>query len=322
MKRLCCFLSILFLLMTLGCADMRKPAQESTARQTAYEVVDDVGRRLTLPAKPQHIVSLTYGTDEILTELVELKRIAAYSRWAGDEEISFITKEQLQQVGQKMYINEEAIVALQPDLVVVSTAVSQQFVQSLTNAGLTVYVARSPHNYEEMRQKILGIAAVVGERERGEAVVADMDKRLQILEERLRQIPDAQRKVVIAFNFTSAMGRKGDLLDNMLKLAHVINGAVSIDTPVNTTHGQPVISKEMIVLINPDIFLLPTWNYNDKQNVQEYANQILHDPAYQYIKAVQNKQLKFVSDKYRYVASQHIVEAVENIARAVYPELF
>ena len=48
----------------------------------------------------------------------------------------------------------------------------------------------------------------------------------------------------------------------------------------------------------------------------------MNDPAYKNVKAVQNRQLKFVSDKYRYVASQHIVDAVEKIARTIYPEFF
>lgn len=63
--------------------------------------------------RPQRIVSLTYGTDEILTDLVDIKRIMAYSRWAGDSEISFITKEQAYTVGRKVPENTEAVYALQ-----------------------------------------------------------------------------------------------------------------------------------------------------------------------------------------------------------------
>ena len=40
------------------------------------------------------------------------------------------------------------------------------------------------------------------------------------------------------------------------------------------------------------------------------------------MKAVKNKQLLPISDRYRYVASHHIVDAIENIAYAVYPEVF
>ena len=56
-------------------------------------------------------------------------------------------------------------------------------------------------------------------------MVQKMDTHLQQLQKRLRQIPSSERRVAVAFNFTSAMGRKGDLLDSMLTMAHVINGA-------------------------------------------------------------------------------------------------
>lgn len=121
---------------------------------------------------------------------------------------------------------------------------------------------------------------------------------------------------------TSAMGRRGDLLDSMLTMAHVINGAAIVADENKSEHGMPAISKEQVVRINPDIFMLPTWNYNNKQDVQGYAYAVMNDPAYRDVKAVRNKQIKFVSDKYRYVASQHIVDAIENIAHAVYPEIF
>ena len=32
--------------------------------------------------------------------------------------------------------------------------------------------------------------------------------------------------------------------------------------------------------------------------------------------------LEFVSDRYRYVASQHVTDSIEAVAKVVYPELF
>ncbi len=314
---------LLLALLTGGCSDKERALTEMPPQNnTAYTVVDDAGRMLQFTQRPQRIVSLTYGTDEIVTGLVDIKRIQAYSRWAGDSEISFITKDQAYTVGCKVHDNTEAIVALQPDLVLASTATASDLVSSLQGLGIPVYVARTPHSYQEMCTKIKGIAAAVGEQEKGEEMVRDMDVRLQHLERRLQQIPPSQRRVAVAFNFTSAMGRRGDLLDSMLTMAHVINGAAVISENTKNEHGTPAISKEQVVRIDPDIFMLPTWNYNNKQDVQGYAYAVMNDPAYRNVKAVRNKQIKFVSDKYRYVASQHIVDAIENIARAVYPEIF
>lgn len=307
--------------LLVGCGAKTQAPSASPEASTAYTVTDDVGRKLSFAKKPSRIVSLTYGTDEILTEVVDTKRIQAYSRWAGDNEISFITKEQAQKVGCKVHDSLENILKLEPDLVVASIATSNELVQSLEHMGIKVYIARSPHNYQEMCAKIVNIAEAVGEKAKGEALVSKMNERMQALEQRLSKLPDSKRKVAVAFNFTSAMGRRGDLLDNMMTMAHVINGAAAVTPPISE-HGSVVISKEMVVGINPDVFLLPTWNFNNKQDIKGYAHAVKNDPAYRNVKAVKNDQIKFVSDKYRYVASQHVVEAIEAIAKAIYPELF
>ena len=321
MKKIILVLMLLICTSLWGCASESKPIQVDALPHVAYSVVDDAGRKLSFERKPTRIVSLTYGTDEILVALVDLKRIRAFSRWAGDQEISFITREQLIDVGLKVNDNLEAILKLEPDLVVASAATSYDVVQSLENIGIKVYIACSPRNYEGMCRKIEHLAQAVGEADKGKALVEAMDQRMQQLEQRLSRLPDQERKVAVAFNFTSAMGRRGDLLDNMLNKAHVINGVAAVTPPISE-HGSVIISKEMVVGIDPDVFLLPTWNYNNKQDVRGYAYEVKHDPAYKNLKAIKNNQIKFVSDKYRYVASQHIVEAVEAMARTIYPELF
>lgn len=321
MKKILFLLILIMSALLVGCGAKTQTPSASPEASTAYTVTDDAGRKLSFAKKPSRIVSLTYGTDEILTEVVDAKRIQAYSRWAGDNEISFITKEQAQKVGCKVHDSLENILKLEPDLVVASIATSNELVQSLEHMGIKVYIARSPHNYQEMCAKIVNLAEAVGEKAKGEALVSKMNKRMQALEQRLSKLPDSKRKVAVAFNFTSAMGRRGDLLDNMMTMAHVINGAAAVTPPISE-HGSVVISKEMVVGINPDVFLLPTWNFNNKQDIKGYAHAVKNDPAYRNVKAVKNDQIKFVSDKYRYVASQHVVEAIEAIARAIYPELF
>ena len=321
MKKILFLLIMIMSVLLVGCGAKTQAPSASPEASTAYTVTDDAGRKLSFAKKPSRIVSLTYGTDEILTEVVDTKRIQAYSRWAGDNEISFITKEQAQKVGCKVHDSLENILKLEPDLVVASIATSNELVQSLEHMGIKVYIARSPHNYQEMCAKIVNLAEAVGEKAKGEALVSKMNERMQALEQRLSKLPDSKRKVAVAFNFTSAMGRRGDLLDNMMTMAHVINGAAAVTPPISE-HGSVVISKEMVVGINPDVFLLPTWNFNNKQDIKGYAHAVKNDPAYRNVKAVKSDQIKFVSDKYRYVASQHVVEAIEAIAKAIYPELF
>ncbi len=310
-----CLLCLLFILS--GC-NQQQAQPGSTSCEGGYQVVDDAGREINLAGKPQRIVSLTYGTDEILTDLVDSKRIVAYSRWAGDEGITFITKEQARIVGCRMDENTEKILLLQPDLVFVSTSASEEFVKSLENMQIPVYQAGSPDSFEEMREKVFGIAQAVGEQERGRQLVSGMDARLSRLQKQLAGLEEKEKKVAVAFGFESAIGRRGGLLDDMLTKSHVINGAGLLPGEMQTNH----ISKELVVQINPDIFLLPTWNYDNKHNVNGYYNSVLYDPAYKDVTAIKQNQLKFINDKYRYVNSHHVIDAIENIARSVYPHIF
>ncbi|MBR6636659.1 MAG: ABC transporter substrate-binding protein [Phascolarctobacterium sp.] len=163
MKRLLLICLMLFLVCLTGGCGTQEPVNNSVQEKVAYEVIDEAGRKLTFTEKPQRIASLTYGTDEILTDLVGTKRIVGYSRWAGDPEITFITKEQARKVGRKIEENTEAVLSVKPDLVVATTASNNEIIHSLEALGLKVYLAGRPKNYEQMRVKVLKLGEAVGE---------------------------------------------------------------------------------------------------------------------------------------------------------------
>ena len=105
---------------------------------------------------------------------------------------------------------------------------------------------------------------------------------------------------------------------DIFSYAHVRNGAAE----AGLDQGSNALSKERIIEIDPDVFLLPTWNFDSNNDVQKYAQQVAADPAFKNIKAIKNNRLEFVSDRYRYVASQHVTDSIEAVAKVVYPELF
>ena len=317
------FTVLTLLVLALGCVACRweNGSKDKTMSGTgAYSVIDEAGRTVHFTGKPQRIVSLTYGTDEILTALVDVKRIVAYCKWAGDPEITFITPEQAARVGHKLAENNaEAVVALQPDLIVLSTSSPEGAVRTFTDMGLRVYVASSPKTYAAMQKKIRNLAAAVGEPERGQKIVADMDRELAVIQKPLQRLKPEQERLAMAFSFIGAIGRQGQLLDEIFKLAHVKNGAAM----AGLVQGAPLLSKEKIVAVNPQVMLLPTWNFETPENdVQRYAEQIRHDPALQQVRAIKENKLVFVSDRYRYVASQQVTDSVAAVAKAVYPELY
>lgn len=314
MKHFALFLlSLLFgTFLLTGCG---KVQPESHLRQ----VVDDTGQSVSLPHHPSRIVSLTYGTDEILLGLVDTSRVTALSKYAGNRDISFVTEEEAAAVGRKADLNAESIMALKPDLVVASTAVSPQLVSLLRQSGVPVYVSLVAANWDEMEEKVRGVAKAVHEEEAGESMVQDMEDKRAALEKKLSAIGPSQERCALGLSFRGILGKKGTLFSEVLAMAHVKDGAARYDVLKGT---NAYLSLEILPEIDPDVILLPVWKVKAGDDEKEFAREIMENPAYRDVKAVKNGRLIPFPEKYKYVMSQHITDAMEASARAVYPELF
>ena len=291
------------------------PAPQSETRT----VTDDSGRQVSLPMHPKRIVSLTYGTDEILTALVSTDHIASYSKYAGDDGISFLTKDEVSRVGRTVDMEPEHILALAPDLVIASTSTPMQTVEVLTRSGVPVYVSGIPTTVEEMKGKVRGVAKAVHEEERGEALVSDMESKLAALASKLAAVSPEKERVALGLSFRGILGKKGTLFSDVLCLAHVKDGAAVYEVPKG---ADAYLSLEILPKINPDVILLPTWRVKAGDDTKAFEEGLLSNPALSQVTAVKERRLVPFSEKYKYVMSQHVVDAVEAAARAVYPEVF
>lgn len=291
------------------------PAPQSETRT----VTDDSGRQVSLPMHPKRIVSLTYGTDEILTALVSTDHIASYSKYAGDDGISFLTKDEVAKVGQRVDMEPEHILSLAPDLVIASTSTPMQTVEVLTRSGVPVYVSGIPTTVEEMKGKVRGVAKAVHEEERGEAMVSDMESKLSALASKLSVVSPEKERVALGMSFRGILGKKGTLFSDVLRLAHVKDGAAVYEVPKG---ADAYLSLEILPKINPDVILLPTWRVKAGDDTKAFEEGLLSNPALREVTAVKERRLVPFSEKYKYVMSRHVVDAVEAAARAVYPEVF
>lgn len=282
-------------------------------------ITDDSGRVISAPIHPTRIVSLTYGTDEILTALVPAERIASYSKYAGDDGISFLTEDEVAKVGQRVDMEPEHILALAPDLVIASTSTPMQMVEVLTRSGVPVYVSGISTTVEEMKEKVRGVAKAVHEEEKGETLVSDMESKLAALASKLSAVSPDKERVALGMSFRGILGKKGTLFSDVLRLAHVKDGAAVYEVPKG---ADAYLSLEILPQINPDVILLPTWRVKAGDDTKAFEEGLLANPALSQVTAVKERRLVPFSEKYKYVMSQHVVDAVEAAARAVYPEVF
>jgi len=125
------------------------------------EATDDRGVEVTLDAPPQRIVSLLPSLSETVCGLGQCRRLVGVDRYSNYPP----SLRQLPQVGGGIDPNIEAIVALKPDLVLMSPA--SRVAQRLEALGLKVF-AIDAHSYAGVRRVTDAIGALLG--------VADPDK--------------------------------------------------------------------------------------------------------------------------------------------------
>jgi len=279
-------------------------------------VTDANGDVMTLENPPKRIISLTLGSDEILLSLVDKSRIVSLTRYADDEGISNIAAE-AKGVGVRTTMDQiENIIALEPDLVITDTWADINYIKQLRDSGITVYAFRTPNNIDEQRAVVAELAHVVGADGKGQELVNWMDEKLKAVEERLSVLKPEQKLTVMDYGELGSSG-KGTNFDDIVTRAGLINVVSRAGI-----EGWPVISKEKIIEFNPDIIILPSWYYDAGNTFESMRDSLVNDPSLQTVSAIKNNRIISVPNPHISAISHYVVLAVEDVAKAAYPELF
>jgi iron complex transport system substrate-binding protein len=126
------------------------------ARAQPVQVTDDRGRAVTLPRPPQRIVSLLPSLTETICALDQCHRLVGVDRYSNYP----ASVQKLPKVGGGLDPNIEAIVALRPDVVVMS--VSSRAGERLEALGVKV-VTLEPKTHADVQRVLLTLAQLLGQ---------------------------------------------------------------------------------------------------------------------------------------------------------------
>src|SRR5512134_3712170 len=143
---------------------------------------DDLGREITLEEAPQRIVSLAPSNTEILFA------VGAGSQVVGRDEFSDYPEEakSISSVGGSMgQYSAEAIVALNPDLVVAAEINTPELVKQLEDLGLTVYYLKNPLTLEEMYGNLEIVAQLTGHEQEAATLIESLKERVAAVDEKI-----------------------------------------------------------------------------------------------------------------------------------------
>lgn len=260
------------------------------------QIKDDLGRVVTLPSRVDRAVSLAPS----ITETV-------YAVGAGDRLVGVTTfcnyppeAARTAKVGDTVSPNMEAVIALEPQVVFVSTASQiENFTWTLEKQGISVFVS-DPKTVEDVMADMRRLADLFGT----SAAAAD---RMNLMQARLLEVDELVRgrkkpKVFVQISqeplFTIG---QDSFLTRVLDRA----GGESVTSGVPT--GYPKLSKETALALDPDVIILSDSADNREPN-----------DAFRNSKAVRNGRVFRIDADVLSRPGPRLVDALEKMAAALH----
>src|SRR5580692_7192807 len=300
--------AVLLLFAAFGCASLQAqtPSASPVAAPIYKDYVDEVGRTVRVPQPVQRIVSLAPS----LTETVYA--LGLQDRLVGDTDYCDYPPDAQKKtkVGGAINPSLEQIVALRPDLVLVTKSLNRlETVNALDGLGIPAY-ATDPHTVQEIVSSTERLAVVLGVPDTGAALRADLERHVTDLQQRLSALPPRRVLFIVWSDPLISVG-KGTFIADAMRLA----GAVSI---VDSAQDWPHMSLEEVVRLQPDYLVFAASHSDSGQNDFDV---LAERPGWRGLEAVRNRRFAVISDAVNRPAPR-IVTAIEDLARQLHPEAF
>lgn len=330
MKKQFLFVASLFLLLIItacqaidvetGMDQANEPREESTP-DAAFPrtVTDGRGKEITLEQKPQKIVSTALAIDEFLLSLVDTDQIMAITELATDEGISNVADQAKSFENKIQTLTAEQVIALQPDLVILATYAKTDVVEQLENLGITTYQLQDQQSIEGILNSIEQLGELLGEEERAENLIKNIQQRLNEIEQKLAAIKETEKPRVLYWTSYGSSVTGNTTIGDMIKKAGGMNVIEEAGIKGEEYEDYPNISKEKVVELNPDVIITSAWLWD--KNEEGYIERWKNDPALQKVNAIKNDQVFAIHGAHITTASHYVIEGVEDIFNKLYPEL-
>lgn len=281
-------------------------ATEAVAEGLSF--TDGLGREVTLAAPAQRIVSLAPSNTEILFA------VGAGDQVIGRDEFSDYPAEaaSIESVGGSMgEYSAEAIVALEPDLVLAAEINTPELVSQLEDLGLTVYYLSNPTTIEEMYTNLEIVGQLTGHDT--SEMVDSLKARVAAVDEKIAPI-SSRPSVFYEIDasdpskpWTYGPGSFGNLL---------IERAGGFNIASDAPDSYPQLSLEQVVVANPSVILLgdSMWGVTPES--------VLDREGWNTILAVQNNQIFPIDDNLISRPGPRLVDGLEALAKILHPDLF
>jgi iron complex transport system substrate-binding protein len=294
------FAAVSLLLCIFAVSTCRKVEDEQPkVVELKREIIDDLGRKVELPMTVTRAVSLAPNLTEITFAVGAGENLVGVTSFCNYPEEAA----KIQKVGDTLNPNIENIIALKPQVVLVSTASQiETFTKTLETQGISVFVT-NPDSLESIYESIKKIGEIFGTKGKAVKLVENLEERIELVRLYYGSKPKLRVFVQIDKNSLYTIGKDSYMTD-LIEQA----GGISVTEGVATAY--PKISKETALALQPEVIILSESSDNQEPN-EVFAN----SPA------VKNGRVYKIDADILSRPGPRVVDAMEQIAKKLHPEV-
>jgi iron complex transport system substrate-binding protein len=226
------------------------------ARAAAEVFIDQVGRRVDIPARPQRIVSLMPSITEIVFELGAGSRIKGVTLYSNEPPAAA----KLPNVGSYVHPDLEKIISLKPDLcLAVRDGNPKHIVDKITELGIPVYTI-DPRNLAEIMESVMLLGKVLGTEEKARDIIDNIQSKINAASERVAHAGSRPRVFFQIDASPIVSAGSNTFIDQLITQAGGINLAAG-------PTAYPRYSWEDILLMQPEVVIIASMagGYSEEQ---------------------------------------------------------
>lgn len=220
----------------------------------------------TLSRPPERIVSLTLASDVLLARLVPVERVVGVTSLVDDAHYSSATGHYPASI-PRVRANAEALLALQPDLVIVAPYSSPETVRVLVSAGVPVLRLFEVNALRDIEASAQLLSRVVG----AEEAFVGLQHEVRAAQRLNTELPLATRRTRVLFLSSDGYTHgEGTLIDDMMLAA----GATNVARELHLV-GHQRAPLEAIIEASPEVLLLPATSDAEAASMLDIAMPLL-----------------------------------------------
>jgi iron complex transport system substrate-binding protein len=204
----------------------------------------------------------------------------------------------------------EEIIALRPDLVLVTNFTQDGTVRLLDGAGVPILRSDSWESFDGVLTHIRLLGAAVGAEAGAEDLARDVERRLAAVAARVRR---RARPRVLYYEVPGYTRGAGSLIDEMIERAGGANVARELGI-----RGVAELGFESVLALRPEILVLPGFGIG--QAAAEIPPTLTHAAGWAEIPAVKTGRVHVVPASSITSLSQHAARGLEELAKIIHPE--